>query len=300
MSRHHSLSLIGVATDLAGNIPGTSLAPSVIKESLTAQDGYRWLDLLELNPDLTKQSTLQQLADLLGRLSDCTYQQVRDGRPFVTVGGDHSVAVGSWSGVSKALQLTGDTFGLIWMDAHLDAHTQSTSHTQNVHGMPAAALLGQDKALLDALGLSQTTLKPGNLFYIGVRSFEPEEWDLVQSLGCHVYDMQAIHEKGMEHIIAEIHHTLQSNKVDKIGFSIDIDVLDPAVASAVTVPEEGGMTVKQISDAIEGLGDLYFVLGAEIVEYCPDRDRNEQSLTCIHHLLDALRRCLMGDSVASV
>ena len=248
---------------------------------------------MKLNPSLVESAVLTQLTELFRRLSEKTYKHAQDQQPFITIGGDHSIALASWAGVSRVLQQQGEPWALIWVDAHLDIHTFETSHTHNIHGMPVAGLLGQDPVLMDMVNLSTPALKPEQVFYVGVRSYEPEEKQLVESLGCHLYDMSAIHARGIDPIIEEIGQHLSAQGIHKIGMSIDIDALDPTVASAVTTPEDDGMVLSQVVTLIHRLGNDFQMMGADLVEYCPDRDQGEQSLRCVHEILKSIVKSLL-------
>ena len=293
MSSQHTVTFIGVPTDLAGNERGTASAPSVIKQFTAEWNACEWLDDLKLNPSLIESSVLNQLTELFRRLSEKTYKYAQDQHPFITIGGDHSIALASWAGVSRALQKQCESWGLIWVDAHLDIHTFETSHTKNIHGMPVAGLLAQDPVLMDMVNLLTPALMPEQVFYVGVRSYEPEEKQLVESLGCHVYDMSTIHARGIDSIIAEISQHLSAQGIHKIGISIDIDALDPDVASAVTVPEDDGMILSQVITLIHRLGKDLQIIGADLVEYCPNRDQDEQSLRCVHEILKSIVNSLL-------
>ena len=88
------------------------------------------------------------------------------------LGGDHSCAGGTWSGVARTLQeKSAGSLGLLWIDAHMDSHTPGTSHTGRLHGMPLAWLLGQDDDPL--YGLASGVVEARNVCIVGVRSFEP-------------------------------------------------------------------------------------------------------------------------------
>ena len=164
--------------------------------------------------------------------------------------------------------------------------------------MPVAGLLGQDPLLMDLVNLTTPALSPDQVFYVGVRSYEPEEKQLVESLGCHVYDMPAVHARGIDSVIEEISQYLSTQGIHKIGMSIDIDALDPTVASAVTVPEDDGLLLPQIVDLIARLGDDFQMIGADLVEYCPDRDQDQQSLRCIQNILNEIVRVtLLGKKI---
>ena len=294
MSSQSTVKVIGVPTDIAGNERGAALAPSIIKQSTSQWTNCQWIDELLLDPSLAGSSIVTRLTELFRRLSEKTYQYVQAQGPFVTIGGDHSIALASWAGVSRALQEEGDPWGLIWIDAHLDIHTFETSHTNNIHGMPVAGLLGQDRVLMDMVNLLTPALNPEHFFYLGVRSYEPEEKQLVKSLGCHVYDMSEIHTRGINPIIEEISQKLSTQGIHKIGMSIDIDALDPTVASAVTVPEDDGLLLSQVTGLIARLGENFQVIGADLVEYCPDRDQGEQSLRCIQNILNEIVRVMLS------
>ncbi|MBV52709.1 MAG: hypothetical protein CL816_01425 [Coxiellaceae bacterium] len=286
----NTIAVFSVASDLAGNIPGTAEAPAYLCRHLAPSDSLMWSNILHLNPALVAEPVINQLTPVFRQLATDVYNCVSVDRRFITIGGDHSVALASWSGVSKSLREQGEPWALIWIDAHLDIHTFETSHTKNIHGMPVAGLLGQDRALMDMVNLSSAALQPEQIFYVGVRSFEAEEKQLVESLGCHVYDMPAVHARGIDSVIEEISQHLSAQGIYKIGMSIDIDALDPTVASAVTVPEDDGLLLPQIVDLIARLGDDFQMIGADLVEYCPDRDQDQQSLRCIQNILNEIVR----------
>src|SRR6185503_4095766 len=92
---------------------------------------------------------------LCGLLASAVADALRHDRMPCVLGGDHSCAGGTWTGVARA---TEGTLGLVWIDAHMDAHTPATSHSGRLHGMPLAWLLGQDDDPLYGLGAG--VLKP--------------------------------------------------------------------------------------------------------------------------------------------
>jgi arginase family enzyme len=94
-------------------------------------------------------------------------------RPLV-IGGDHSCAVGTWSGVSRVVQSSGP-LGLVWIDAHMDMHTPETTHSGAINGMPLAALLGYGSSKLTGIAGDRRALEPRHVCLVGTRSFEPEE-----------------------------------------------------------------------------------------------------------------------------
>ena len=150
---------------------------------------HRSLEKLTLPPHhWQKAITLpKHYSDAVAAISQMSLQLARqvdhcvlNKEPFVTLGGDHSCAIGTWSGAAHALSSKGD-LGLIWVDAHMDAHTFATTPSRNIHGMPVACLLGYGEAALIEVLQKMPKIKPGHLCLIGVRSYEEGEAALLQS-----------------------------------------------------------------------------------------------------------------------
>ncbi|EKD92270.1 MAG: hypothetical protein ACD_29C00093G0001, partial [uncultured bacterium] len=150
--------------------------PTVLKNLLMRAgiSDLSWQADLKTTHQAYQQTALKDVAQLCAALAQATEQCVLKKEFFITLGGDHSCAIGTWSGAATAVQNQGE-LGLIWIDAHMDAHTVKTSFTQNIHGMPIACLLGHGEKALTRILSSQPKIKPENLVLIGVRSFEPEE-----------------------------------------------------------------------------------------------------------------------------
>ena len=141
-----TIEAIGAASCIAGNRFGCCGGPHMLRHSgivgaLTRQHRLllHWQQVLEPRKGLEKEAALREL---FHNLSQQVQTLVRQQRPFVFMGGDHACAMGVWGGVLSAMQRRRD-LGLIWIDAHMDSHTFTTSDSGNIHGMPLAALLGQ-------------------------------------------------------------------------------------------------------------------------------------------------------------
>jgi hypothetical protein len=111
------------------------------------------------------------------------------------IGGDHSVAVGTWSGVARQ---AGAPIGLLWIDAHLDSHTLETSYSGAIHGMPLTFLLGRGDRRLLELGLPGGQLVPAHTVVFGARSFEPEEAEFLASMQVRVIGQAEIEQRGFQ------------------------------------------------------------------------------------------------------
>jgi arginase len=184
----------------------------------------------------------------------------------VVVGGDHSIAVGTWSAFDPP-------FGLLWFDAHMDAHTDRTTPSGAYHGMPLAALLGHGAA---GWALTPAVLKPENLALIGVRSFEEGEAALLKKLDVRIYYMDEVKERGLEMVVKEaLAHITRG--CSHFGVSLDLDVCSTTEAPGVGSPEEGGVRASQILPAMRYLGQDERLIGFEMVELNPSRDRDHKT-----------------------
>src|SRR5665213_879539 len=164
---------------------------------------------------------------------------------FVSVvGGDHSCAIGTWSGVYDAMHHLGD-IGLIWIDAHMDSHTPETTPTNHIHGMPLACLLGYGYPTLTGVLHAAPKFKPENVCLIGVRSYEKGEAALLKHLNVRVFFMEEVQERGFEVVLAEAVQHVNQHTIG-YGITLDIDAVDPLEAPGVDVPEPEGIHVKAL------------------------------------------------------
>lgn len=188
------------------------------------------------------------------------------GTRFITLGGDHSCAVGTWSGAARALRPLG-SIGLVWIDAHMDMHVPETTWSGYVNGMPVAALLGHGAPLLTGLA-EGPALDPRHVCLVGVRSFEPEEMALARRLGVRVIEMDEVRARGLDAALAEAQAIATAGTVG-YGVSLDLDGLDPADVPAVATPEPGGIPAADLAARWGALTGGDTCIGAEIVEYNP-------------------------------
>lgn len=203
------------------------------------------------------------------------------------IGGDHSIAIGTWQGISDALDARG-VFGLIWFDAHMDAHTPQTSPSQAYHGMPVATLLGYgEDALIHITDPATPTLSPEHVVLMGVRSFEAGEEALLARLGVRIYFMDEIRTRGFETCLQEAIARVQAG-TKGFGLSIDLDGFDPAFAPGVGSPETGGLYPDEVVSALHHVKGAKGFCGLEIMEFNPTRDRDNITSNLIESLAFAL------------
>jgi arginase len=201
----------------------------------------------------------------------------------VVVGGDHSIAIGTWGGVARGLGQA--PFGLVWFDAHLDAHTAETTPSMNPHGMSAAVLLGHGTpAFLEVGG---GVVRPENLCYIGARDWEAGEMALLRRLGVRVIEMPEVRHRGLKTCIAEAQRTA-TNGTQHFGLTIDLDGFDPEDAPGVGLRVPGGLRRDEMVEALAAFRGDKRLAALEIVEYVPQLDRAARTAHLVRDLLLAL------------
>jgi len=209
-----------------------------------------------------------------------------DGALPLVVGGDHSMAVGTWRGVARAAVAAGQPVpGLIWIDAHLDAHTPESSCTGNPHGMPLAALLGSGAA--EMVGVGGPALDPRRVVVVGARSYEPDELRLLRAYGVRVFTMEEVRRSGLGNILEEAVEIVSGAAGGRFGVSLDLDAIDPREAPGVSVPAEHGIAAEELRRCLRGLLRNERLLALELAEFNPERDIEDVTARLAIDLLEA-------------
>jgi arginase len=195
----------------------------------------------------------------------------------LVLGGDHSVAAGTVSGVAEFHRRQDKKIGLIWIDAHSDINTPDTSPSGNVHGMPLAAIMGLGPSDLGNIFNFSPKVLPENTVIIGVRDIDQTEKDNIRRAGItEVYTMRDIDERGMRTVIEE---ALRTAGRGTAGYhvSLDMDWIDPEDAPGVGTPVRGGATYREAHLAMEIIADHGRMTSFEIVEVNPVIDEHNRT-----------------------
>ena len=204
---------------------------------------------------------------------------------FVVIGGDHSCAIGTWSGVYCGLDEQ-DDFGLIWIDAHMDSHTTDTSPSGAIHGMPLAALMGQGDEAFCNLEKDGQKLKPHNLCLIGIRSFEEGEANLLNELGVKVFYIEDVQQLGLKKVLTLAkEHVCEHSQA--YGISIDLDAIDPMQAPGVGSPEQNGLNGQELTECLANMDLSEGFLGIEIAELNSDKDDDDKTARLAINIIQA-------------
>lgn len=268
---------IGVSCGLGSGDCGTKDGSEFVYRSGILDDVCRFVSRLRIS-DFNCASEEYLLYDLLCRLSKEVEVVASGNRPFCVIGGDHSIAMGTWAGAKRSLSEP-ERLGLIWIDAHCDAHTHETTHTGNVHGMPVAALLGYGKEIYSCIGQKEP-IRPEDIVLIGVRDYEPEERQLLKSLGVDVYEMEEVSQRGFEEVFAQALSKIRG-ATNKYGLSVDMDGIDPFHAPGVGTPVPGGINPVALYKALSTCYQDSKLIGLEVVEFNPHLDSDGKTLGCL-------------------
>ena len=249
----------------------------------------RWGPVVESDPGRLPEGPMAVVGEFARRLAAAVGASLAAGRLPVVVGGDHSCAVGTWSAVAAALRRDGEArrLGLVWVDAHLDAHTPETSASQMPHGMPLAALLGHGAATLTEVVDPWPKLRPQDVVLIGARSWESGEADLLERLGVRVIAHNEVARRGFADCMAEAIVRVSADTAGW-GLSFDLDALDPGDAPGTGYRVADGLRTRDVSAALHGLARDPRFLAAELVEYNPDLDVGRRTAAAADCVLGAI------------
>jgi arginase len=255
-----------------------------LRELEDADDRLRWDQTIHV--PAAENDALQAVASIAGTLARSVARILSEGDFPLVIGGDHSCAVGTWSGVHAHLADAG-RLGLVWIDAHMDSHTFKTSSSQAIHGMPLACLLGYGDAKLTQVMSRGPKVLPQDVCLIGVRSFESGEATLLRTLGVRIYFIDEVKRCGLREVFREaVAHVSQHTA--GYGISLDLDALDPAEEAGVGSPVPGGLHRTELLAALESVHADRKLLALEVVEYNPHRDKNYETAQAVRELCKSL------------
>jgi arginase len=298
--------LIGVPLDLGGGRRGVDMGPSALRitglaERLTAL-GYFVADRGDLVAPIPETQELQhehkkyigEIAHVCQHVYETALASLLADALPVVLGGDHSLGAGSVAAASDWARKTRRLpVGLIWVDAHGDMNTPTTSPSGNVHGMPLAALLGQEPAELAGIGGFTPKVLPEHTVLIGVRNLDQREKQLVRESRVHVFTMKDIDRQGMA-AIAERALTLAGDATAGIHVSLDMDVCDPSIAPGVGTPVKGGLNYREAHLLMEMVADTGQLTSLDVVEVNPTLDiRNATAQLGMELVLSALGKKIL-------
>jgi arginase len=271
-----TIRVIGVPMDLGAGRRGVDMGPSAIRaanlHSRIKELGYKVQDTgnvfspepEERKPKDPKLKYIDEVLAACKELADRVDKAVKDDTTPLVLGGDHSIAIGTMAGLARNSRRR----GLLWFDAHADFNTQETTPSGNIHGMPVSSILGLGHPRLAGFDTPGAKLDPKNVVYVGLRSVDKEEAEILTDSRVTYYTMRDIDQMGMAKVMEE---ALQkaSKGVDEVHLSFDMDVVDPRWAPGTGTTVEGGITYREAHLAMELLSDSGLLSSLEFVEVNP-------------------------------
>ena len=209
----------------------------------------------------------------------------------IFMGGDHSISNGTVPGIARHAAAQGRPLFVLWLDAHPDLHSLDTTTSGNLHGVPVGYFTGQD-GFGDAFPELEATVAPENVCFMGLRSVDPEEKNLLRDQGFTAHDMRAIDEHGVASLLRPfLERVAQANGM--LHVSLDVDFLDPEIAPAVGTTVPGGATFREAHLIMEMLHDSGLVTSLDLVELNPFLDERGRTAK----LMVDLTASLLGRTV---
>lgn len=209
-------------------------------------------------------------------LADRVDRGLEAGEFPLVLGGDHSQAIGTISGLARYWRRRRRSIGVVWVDAHTDMNTPDTSPTGNIHGMPLATLLGHGPPSLVAIAGAEPALRPENVAILGARDIDATEAPLVKELGVRVYTMSELDSRGTSACVQEAFAIASAGTVG-VHLSFDLDGIDPDEAPGVGTAVPGGLTFRESHLICETACRTGKLLGLEMVELNPILDERNRT-----------------------
>ena len=291
--------LIGAPVDSGKDRKGCIMGPDAYRTALLAETlvelGHSVSDLGNLAPeetDLSEHDHLVALPQTVGwtrTLSKAAKDAAPKGLP-IFLGGDHSLALGTVTGIADHAATVGRPLFVLWLDAHSDFHTPQTTSSGNLHGTPTAYLTGQTG--FDAFPTVNNPVPTANVCMIGLRSVDPAEHEALAKTDVEIADMRAIDEGGIRAPLAEFLAKVEAAD-GLLHVSLDVDFLDPDIAPAVGTTVPGGATLREAHLVMEMLHDSQRVTSLDLVELNPFMDERGKTAS----LMVDLTASLMGRRV---
>jgi arginase len=282
------ISIIGVPMDLGADRRGVDMGPSALRYADLNEKlvdlGHEVQDLGDMVVAIPETSHygdphakyLTEIADSCTALAQSVLKIYEEGGTPLVLGGDHSIAVGTVSGMSEAFRRRNKKLGLIWFDAHADFNTPDISPSGNVHGMPMAAIMGYGPKELTHIFDFTPKIQPKHAVMIGIRDVDKLERELVKKSGVRVFTMKEIDKRGIGSVLDEA-LSIVTNGTDGFAATLDADFLDPYESPGVATPVRGGADYREAHLAMEMIADTKKMVSFEITEINPILDNHNKT-----------------------
>ncbi|KAH6984532.1 hypothetical protein BGZ61DRAFT_357666 [Ilyonectria robusta] len=249
------------------------------------------------DPDFRGMKKARHASAVTRSIAEQTYEQSSKGRMVLTLGGDHSIAIGTIAGTAKATrERLNREIAVIWVDAHTDINTPESSDSGNIHGMPVAFLTGlatEENEEYFGWVKEDMRISVKKIVYIGLRSVDLPERQILRENGIKAFSMFDIDRHGIGRVMEMALAHIGSDT--PIHLSFDVDALDPMWAPSTGTPVRGGLTLREgdyICESVHQTGNLVAV---DLVEVNPKLASEEAEQTIRAGC--SLVRCALGETL---
>ena len=292
-----SVTLIGAPLEEGSGRRGAAMGPAALRiagvdqtlidlgHDVADHGDLRIVPAMDL-PDHPKARNLRTVGAFTRALESSVYDVAAAGRFPLILGGDHSLSMGSVSGMARHAAGKGRPLFVLWLDAHADFNSPATSPSGNIHGMPVAFFCGEAE-FAEILPKDRPFVDPKHVFQVGIRSVDAREREEIHEHGVNVFDMRAIDEQGIGAIMRDI-LAVVAKANGLLHVSLDLDFLDPEIAPGVGTTVPGGATFREAHLVMEMLSDSGLVSSLDLVELNPFLDDRGKSARILVELTASL------------
>jgi arginase len=293
--------IIGAPMDLGADRRGVDIGPSAIRYANLSDHlrrlGHTVHDIGNIvipqpesqpagNPRVKYLDQIVQVSEDLARV---VTNALQEGEFPLILGGDHSIALGSISGVARVHK----NLGVIWIDAHGDFNIEETTPSGNIHGMVLAALCGLGNSRLTNIGGWSPKISAENIAIVAARDLDVGEQELLRTHRVHVFTMSDIDERGMSEVMRQA-IAIAGRQDQPIHLSLDMDSLDPREAPGVGTPVRGGLSYREAHLAMEVIAASQRLVSMDVVEVNAILDReNATARLAVELILSALGKKIL-------
>jgi arginase len=297
-AKHPTVALIGAPTDVGAGRRGASMGPEALRVAGLDKSLRRLGRVVRdsgnvggpINPEHERADGYRNLAEVASwcaAVRDAVYASLSAGEMPILMGGDHSLAIGSFAAVARHCAERQTPLAALWLDAHSDFNVASSSPTGNVHGMPVAVICGHGPTALTSVAAQSPILPANRIVQIGIRSVDEIEKRLVVESGLVVYDMRRVDELSMRTVMEQALAYVR-NIGGHLHVSFDVDFLDPGIAPGVPSTVPGGPTYREAQLCMEMIYDSGLMKSLDIMELNPAFDEGNRTAELCVELVESL------------
>jgi len=286
---------LGTEAIRLSKVRGDSLAEHIRNLGGVAIDYGNAEIIKPTGPDTGNPKYLREMTASCQNIANAVKKVLADGAFPVILGGDHSIAIGTFSAISSFYRENGREIGLIWFDAHADINTPETTMTGNIHGMPLAVLLGEGASELVNLEGFSPKLNRKYFAHVGARDIDPGERSRIEALGLrdHFFTMSDIDKRGMTACVEDA-IKIASSAPGGFAVTFDVDMIDPRFAPGSGTLVRGGATYREAHLALEIIAESGYLRSFEIVEVNPLLDQSNITVElAVELILSALGKTIL-------